>query len=268
MSDEVAREITESYREFDEDRRLDDPYGVLQRRHTQEILARFLPRAGMEVLDVGGATGAYAFWLAEQGHRVHLVDVTPRHVELARQRNTGAHRLASCVVADARELPFADGGADAVILHGPLYHLAERRERDRAWAEARRVLRPGGVVFGFGIGRFAGLVYGVAEGKIFDDAYWAVVAEEVKTGVRNNNPPRIRSLLRAYFHRPEELAAEMTAAGFRLEKTIGVVGPAWLARDAAACVADEAKLSRLLEVARLAEGDPLLSAGLVCVGYR
>jgi ubiquinone/menaquinone biosynthesis C-methylase UbiE len=268
MSDAIAREIMESYREFDEDRRLDDPYGVLQRRHTEEILARYLPRAGMDVLDVGGATGAYAFRLAEQGHRVHLVDLTPKHIELARQRNTGAHRLESCVVADARELPFADGCADAVILHGPLYHLVERRERDRVWAEARRVLRPGGVVFGFGIGRFAGLIYGLAEGKVFDEAYWSVVSEEVKTGVRNNNPPRIRSLLRAYFHRPEELAAELETAGFRLERTIGVVGPAWLVRDAARCVTDAAQLARLLEIARLTESDPVLSSGVVCVGYR
>ena len=38
----------------------------------------------------------------------------------------------------------ADGSQDAVLLFGPLYHLTEAADRQRALAEATRVLRPDG----------------------------------------------------------------------------------------------------------------------------
>lgn len=65
MMDAAAEEIVRSYDNFDENKRLDDPYGTLQRLHTQEILSRYLATTGLEILDVGGATGAYAFWLSD-----------------------------------------------------------------------------------------------------------------------------------------------------------------------------------------------------------
>ncbi|MEV0698474.1 class I SAM-dependent methyltransferase [Saccharopolyspora sp. NPDC050389] len=38
-------------------------------------------------------------------------------------------------VGDARDLPFDDDGADAVLLLGPLYHLVEREDRVLALRE-------------------------------------------------------------------------------------------------------------------------------------
>ena len=57
-------------------------------------------------------------------------------------------------VEDARRLTQADASVDAVLLLGPLYHLVGRAERIAALAEARRVLRPGGVLLAAAIGRF------------------------------------------------------------------------------------------------------------------
>ena len=129
---------------------------------TRELLQRYLPPAPAVVLDVGGATGVYSFWLANVGYRVHLVDIVPRHIEQALQESLqpGVAQLASIKVGDARQLDFADGFADAVMMHGPLYHLPDRADRLRALAEARRVLRPGGLLCAFAITRYAGLIYG------------------------------------------------------------------------------------------------------------
>jgi hypothetical protein len=44
--------------------RLDEDYFPLERARTQELILRHLPPAPGVVLDVGGAAGAYAFWLA------------------------------------------------------------------------------------------------------------------------------------------------------------------------------------------------------------
>jgi len=66
------------------------------------------------VLDVGGAPGAYAVWLAERDYRVHLVD--PMELQVRQAEEVAAGRLESARVGDARALPFAD----AVLALGAL----------------------------------------------------------------------------------------------------------------------------------------------------
>ena len=126
--------------------RLDADYFPLERARTQELVLRHIAPPPGVVLDVGGAAGAYAFWLADAGYEVHLVDPVPLHVEqaLAASNARASRGLASAQVADARSLPFADASADAVLMLGPLYHLTAREDRLRALGEALRVLRPGG----------------------------------------------------------------------------------------------------------------------------
>src|SRR4051812_21418852 len=98
--------ITAYYDQAPEETRLESGSSRLEAARTRELLLRHLPKPPAAILDVGGAAGAYAFWLAELGYEVHLVDATPRLVEVARTRNAQAvHPLASCRVADARGLP-------------------------------------------------------------------------------------------------------------------------------------------------------------------
>ncbi len=85
---------------------------------------------------------------------MHLVDPVPLHVEQAGAASARAERpLATVLQGDARALPHDDASADAVLLLGPLYHLVERDDRLTALREARRVLRPGGVVVAAAISR-------------------------------------------------------------------------------------------------------------------
>ena len=124
------------------------PHGRLEFLRTQELLRRVLTPSA-SVLDVGGGTGVHAEWIARDGHQVHLIDVVPAHVEAA-ARLPGV----TAAVGDARELAIEDGNVDVVLLLGPLYHLVEAVERARALAQARRVLRPGGVLAAAGISRY------------------------------------------------------------------------------------------------------------------
>lgn len=110
------------------------------------------------MLDVGGASGVYATWLTEQGHRVLLVDPVPRHVATARAKGVEA------VVGDARALDEPDNSHDVVLLLGPLYHLIDRAERVRALAEARRVTR--GLVIAAAISRWSSLWEGLLRGLV------------------------------------------------------------------------------------------------------
>ena len=108
--------------------------------------------------DIGGATGVYSFWLAEKGYETHLVDLTPNHIETAKEENSIADKkIASLTVGDARRLEFDDGSFDAVLVHGPLYHLVKEKDRLKVLSEARRVLREGGVFIGAGVTKYASL---------------------------------------------------------------------------------------------------------------
>jgi 2-polyprenyl-3-methyl-5-hydroxy-6-metoxy-1,4-benzoquinol methylase len=49
-------------------------WGQLEAARTRQLLRRFLPPAPADVLDIGGAEGAYALPLARDGYRVHLID--------------------------------------------------------------------------------------------------------------------------------------------------------------------------------------------------
>src|SRR5919199_523314 len=141
------RAIADYYERAPEESRLEHGAFQLEQARTRELIERHSPPPPAEVLDVGGAAGAYALWLAERGYLVHLLDAVPRLVEEARRRAARASRgLASCRVADARALPATDESVALVLLLGPLYHLVEGDERRRALREATRVLRPGGVL--------------------------------------------------------------------------------------------------------------------------
>ena len=73
--------VLHHYAAIREEQRITAGLGRLELLRTQEILRRHLPPPPARVLDVGGATGVHASWLAGDGYRVHLVDLAPGHVE-------------------------------------------------------------------------------------------------------------------------------------------------------------------------------------------
>jgi SAM-dependent methyltransferase len=92
--------------------------------------------APARVLEVGCGWGELAEWIArETGAEVVAVDLSPRMVELARERGVDAG------VADVQSLPFEDAIFDVVVAAWMLYHVPDL---DRGLAEIARVLRPGG----------------------------------------------------------------------------------------------------------------------------
>lgn len=62
---------------------------------------------------------------------------------LVRARQARGSVAVTTSVGDARRLPAGDPAIDAVLLLGPLYHLAERANRLIALREAARVTRAG-----------------------------------------------------------------------------------------------------------------------------
>ena len=260
MADE--RDIAAYYDRGEEEGRLGD-WGRLEFLRTRELLARFLPAPPATVLDVGGAAGAYALPLAAEGYEVHLVDPVALHVEQARAASAAQPDapLASAVVGDARALPVDDHSADVALLLGPLYHLTEAADRTRALREARRALRPGGLLAAAAITRFASTLDGVAQGFLLEPGFEAIVERDLADGQHRNPEAHPGWFTTAYFHRPDELERELAAAGFDVTALVAVEGAVGAAAETHALDAwldDPGKREILLRAIRRVEAEPSL----------
>lgn len=111
------------------------------------------------VADVAGGTGDVAFRLVERGFRVDVVDVNEAMLAVGRDRafDRGSIDGVTWTCGDAEALPLPDGRADAYTI---AFGVRNVTRPDRALAEARRVLRPGG--------RFVCLEFGRAAPPILD----------------------------------------------------------------------------------------------------
>jgi SAM-dependent methyltransferase len=264
--------ITDYYDRAPEEARLKQGPFQLEEARTRELIQRFAPPPPGTVLDVGGAAGAYALWLAEVGYSVHLLDPVPRLVAEAQRRSVAAERpLVSCRVGDARALDVPAETADVVLLLGPLYHLTNPGDRARSLQEAARVLRPGGRLFAAAISRWASALDGLARDLLQDPRFALIVEQDLRDGQHRNPTDRLDYFTTAYFHRPEELADEVLAAGLALTGVYGLEGPGWILPDVAERMADPQRRATLLDVARMLETEPSVlgsSAHLLAVAQR
>ncbi len=101
-------------------------------------------RPGMRVLDVASGTGDLARAFAprvEPGGLVVATDINGPMLEEGRARLLDAGVCVPALQCDAEQLPFADASFDRVSV---AFGLRNMTHKERALAEFRRVLRPGG----------------------------------------------------------------------------------------------------------------------------
>jgi ubiquinone/menaquinone biosynthesis C-methylase UbiE len=273
--DEAVRssKMQEHYAEAREAERLSAGVGELERVRTQDILTRHLPNAPARILDVGGAAGVHALWLAQRGYEVYLSDPVAKHVEQAKEASRAEAKfpIASCVVGDARKIEQADASADGVLLLGPLYHLTERADRLAALREAHRVLRSGGRVIAAAISRFASFMDGLSRDLVADPRFVEILRQDLRDGQHRNPTENPQYFTSTFFHRPEELQREIEEAGFSFEKVAAVEGPVWVMGSFGKHWGDAAKRALLLEFLRTVEEERALmgaSAHLIGIGRK
>jgi len=272
MGNRPSREIVDFYTRVPEESRLGAGSSQLEFERTKELIGRFLPPPPAMIVDVGGGSGPYAFWLAGLGYSVHLIDATARLIEEAKRINDeSVHPLESIATGDARHLSAADTSVDAVLLLGPLYHLPDHADRIRALGEARRVLRTNGIVIAAGISRYAGTLDGVVLNPTLDRLVLNMRHRALADGQYRNDTDNPRFFVTAYFHRPEDLIQELIEVGYHDVRLFGVEGPCWLLTDFDTRWNDLERRRDLLEVARLLEEEASVvgvSAHLLAIGTK
>jgi SAM-dependent methyltransferase len=99
-----------------------------------------------DALEIGSGTGYFSLNLVQLGviERLTATDISPGMLKrlTATAAALGVEGV-STVATEAEELPFEDESFDLVFGHAVLHHIPDL---DRAFAEFRRVLRPGGVI--------------------------------------------------------------------------------------------------------------------------
>jgi SAM-dependent methyltransferase len=118
--------------------------GQWSRAVGERFLAWLAPPNGLRWLDLGCGTGAFTDLILKRCAPVAVTGVDPAaaQVDFAKTRfPAGTFR-----VADSMALPF-DGGDFDIVGSALVLHFIP--DRDKAFAEMRRVVRPGGIVSGY-----------------------------------------------------------------------------------------------------------------------
>jgi 2-polyprenyl-3-methyl-5-hydroxy-6-metoxy-1,4-benzoquinol methylase len=259
MKESVIDYYSESYNEASRHRV--DAFGVIQEIRTKELLVNYLGMGKKSILDVGGATGVYSFYLADLGHDVSLLDIVPKHINYVKEENNKTkNKLKNIYLGDARSLEINDK-YDLIIVHGPLYHITDRDERISVLSRMKDLLNDNGKILGFAINRYAGYFYGVRSGNILDDDYKNVVLNEINTGFRYIEPGW-------YFHRPSELISEFIDAGLKVIDTKSVTSQIWMLPDIEKKIPNPKFLKEIIDLAQRTENEIEIGQDILCVGKR
>lgn len=177
----------------------DDLVPLVFQAYADDVVARLAGLRSGSVLETAAGTGAVTRMLARDlpaAVAITATDLVPGMLE--RAQAVGTARPVRWEVADALELPFDDGSFDAVVCQfGAMFF----DPHDVAFAEARRVLRPGGR-----------LVFTVWD-RLDANEFAAAVNEAVKA-VFPDDPPGFLERTPFGYHDVDAIVADLAAGGF------------------------------------------------------
>jgi ubiquinone/menaquinone biosynthesis C-methylase UbiE len=146
--------------------------------------------SGKKVLEVGVGQGTDLMQFASGGAQCYGVDITDNHLTLTQRNFELRGKKVDLRKADATQLPFRDGFFDCVYSFGVMHHIPEI---EKVIAEARRVLKPGGILMIALYHKWSAfhifwklLAHGLRHGWLFSKGYDGLLAtiEEGADGVR------------------------------------------------------------------------------------
>lgn len=170
--------ITEHYNKFNEDKRLQSRHGQVEYRITMKYIQLQLGtiknskfpmiknNSDIRIMDIGAGTGAYSVPLAEEGYSVTAVELVKHN--LMRMKKKSDKIIAR--QGNALNLSkFQSDSYDLVLLFGPLYHLFSEEDKCKALLEAKRVLKPDGILMAaYLMNDYGVIMYGLKEGHLLE----------------------------------------------------------------------------------------------------
>ena len=146
-------EIEQYYNKFNEDKRLLSRHGrvefyvtytYIQRRLSAVLEERKCAKSDIKIMDIGAGTGAYCIPLADEGYTVSAVEMVKHNLGRLKKKT----KLVDARQGNACNMKkYADNTFDVTLLFGPMYHLFSYEDKIKALSEAKRITKPGGVIF-------------------------------------------------------------------------------------------------------------------------
>ena len=213
-------------------------------------------RAPSRVLEIAAGTGAVTRELAARLSEKTAIVATDRSrpmIDQAAALMSATARPIEWREADALQLPFEDGSFDAVVCQFGVMFFPDK---PRAFSEARRVLRPGGV-YHFSVWD------SLAENELADTVQSALAV------VFPENPPRFMERTPHGYHDRSVVERDLRLGGFTLPpeiETLALRSRARSARDAAIAFCQGSPLRdeiEALDPSRLEEATDAAAAAIV-----
>lgn len=192
---------------------------------TLRAIKDYAPPVPAKILDCGGGPGRYAIELTKQGYEVALFDLSPINLSVARtQAHAASVALSAYEQGTATDLSrFSEASFDAVLLMGPLYHLLTPEDRVQALHEAKRVLKPKGVLFASFVTQYAALRFFAK-----DSPDWILQhPHEMEVFWQTGVFPTIRNdgtEFMAYFAPPASVQPLVESVGFNVQTILACEG--------------------------------------------
>ena len=134
------------YNSRDENARLLSNFGRVEYLTTMRYIQQYV-KPGNRILEVGAGTGRYSIALARSGHQVTAVELIQHNIDVFKGQLTEKDDI-DIRQGNAMDLSaFQNDSFDAVLLLGPLYHLYNEADKCAVLNEAKRVVKPEGVIF-------------------------------------------------------------------------------------------------------------------------
>lgn len=237
MKNKYKHIIEKQYNNYEEDERFNRRSQKFEFLTTMRYIQKYLFK-GCKILEIGAGTGRYSIALAQMGYDVTAVELVDKNLQMLRKNAQGLSNLIS-MQGDALDLScFEDNSFDIVLNLGPMYHLYNQADKDRAISETIRVCKNGGVSM-FAYLTHTSIVwgYGVRKGCLQDLKYALN-----KDGSITDVPEEIFS---SYF--VDDFAKQFKNTNTKFLKHIATDGIAPLMRDYIDEIMSEENYNLLLE---------------------
>lgn len=180
---------------------------------TKRYLDEYIKGESLKIFDIGGGPGRYAMYLSEKGHKVSLLDLSKRNIEVAREKSAEKGIiLEDYIHGNALELDQYDGEYDVILLMGPLYHLIDTDDRINCIQGALRLLKPNGLIVASFISNYAPLL------DYLKNLYPVDSIDELLVFLDDGTNAGDKGFTQAYFTESEE--ARELMASFGLEEIV------------------------------------------------
>lgn len=173
----MMTELEQYYNKFNEDKRLDSRHGKVEFITSMKYIHEYLGGdTTKKILDIGAGTGKYSVALAEEGYDVSAVELVKHNLGLLKAKNSSVKAYQGNALKLRR---FENDTFDVTLLFGPMYHLFTKEDKVRALCEAKRVTKPGGIIFvAYVMNEYSILTYGFKQKHIAECVRDGRISEE------------------------------------------------------------------------------------------